>query len=157
MVHLHEKGQFIADIRGMYGVKYMTLSSNYDENETSLRRYETHLVESQKVTRIDTEDKPCNMNKNDETIVTCILRKFQSMLNCKIPWLNLPDASLKHCTTEEQFQNLRKLTDLINFDSEKAIWRLTGCRAHCEKQEYSLKVLESLTLYNKKKPNKESN
>jgi hypothetical protein len=57
----------------------------------------------------------------------------------------------------EQFQNLRKFTDLINYGSEKAIWKLTGCRAHCEKQEYSLKVVESLTLHNRAKNNKESN
>jgi hypothetical protein len=156
MVFLHDKGQFIADLRGMYGVTYMILSSNYGENETSLSRYETHLVDLQKVTSINIKNKRCNKNINYEPIVSCIWRTIQSLLSCKIPWLNLPDASLKQCTTEDQFKNLRSFTDIISYASEKAIWRLTGCRAHCVKQEYSLKALESLTLHNRAKNKKES-
>lgn len=155
-MHVHDKGQFLNDVRGIHGISYMTIASNYDKNGTSLNRYETQIVYLHKVTSIDKEGRRCNNNEHDDPKVTCIWRKIQELLGCSISWLNIPDISLKQCTTEEQFQNLKNFTDIVSYEDDKSVLKLTGCLPHCKRHEYIFKTMESLTINNGDTHNKES-
>ena len=76
---------------------------------------------------------------------TCIQRHIENVMGCQLPWNNA-STTLPMCNESKHYDQFLKMYNDITRKQEANIAEITGCLPSCNRNEYSMKLINRITV-----------
>ena len=111
-------------------------------NISMISPFEIHKTQ---VAYMNDERTPCQSEPRTEQMNTCIQRHIENVMECQLPWNNA-STSLPVCNESKHYDKFLKMYNDITRKQEANIAEITGCLPSCNRNEYSMKLINRIAL-----------
>ena len=139
-MYIHERGHHMFSLYS-YGSDY-ALVQQLTGNMSVINPFE---IKKTQVAYMNDERTPCQSEPRREEMNTCIQRHIENVMDCQLPWNNV-STCLPMCNESKHYNEFLKLYNDITRKQEAYIAESTGCWPSCNRNEYSMKLINRIAM-----------